>query len=240
MTLPPLPLPPFGLDNALGDDTNANYAVVVVGRRIRPDLDRWGSPQRLLAVRAAIDAWAAKAQLPLALVYSNTSINWSPNDPQERVREAPDSVIGLVTAYVRRVDEDEASARIAPEAFDLTLFERIPAAMWRELEEAHGLRFGDQREDIDDDSDDDAEDADDEAAASRRFTDEPAVYLVPSNWSSARLYPPEAQHPEGETVDGEPLLIVSSEDTTPLKRLGADDLEAVRAHQQLLLAVAYI
>lgn len=237
MKLPSLPLPPFGLDHALGKDVNANYAVVVVGRRIRPDLTEWGSPQRLKAVRKAVDAWAAKAKLPLALVYANTSINWSPDDPQQELGEGRQSVVGLVTAYVRRTNEDEASTKVAPEAFDAALFERIPAAMWRELEEAHGLRFGDRREDDDDDLDDDDED---EAAASRRFIDEPGVYLVPSNWASARVYPPDARHPKGETVEGEPLFIVSSEDTTPLKRLGADDLEAVREHKHLLLAVAYI
>jgi hypothetical protein len=209
MTLPPLPLPDFVFDS------DTNYGVIVIGRAIEEGM--LPSPSRVKAVQDAVNAWAARTGLPLALEHAGTTINWSIEDDDDGGERAT-AMVGLVTAHVDGLGGDGPAVEVPAGALDLDLFARIPAELWTELETRHGVKFG--RSELRGDT----------------FVelDEPGVFLLPAGWTVASLYrASDTTFDEDGRPEGRPAITTSSEDTSVGKRL---DTAALRDVPLLLWA----
>jgi hypothetical protein len=216
MTLPSLPLPDFAFV------TENHYGVIVVGRAIAEGV--LTPPSRVKAVRDAVNNWAERTGLPLAYVHMGTTINWSVEDDEDG-GEWASAVIGLVTAYVDGTNQFAPAAKVGKEALDGSLYERIPAGMWSELEKQHGVTFGR------------AEKRD----GNWKEVDEPGVYLVPSGWSVASLYlAGSADLDESGRPQGRAAATAASDDTSVGKRLDSEEYGSLRTTaDDLLLWATY-
>lgn len=110
-----------------------NEGLIVVGRVVD---NGWKEHEKIEAVAAAVDAWAAKLSLPLGLVYCGTTINWPNEDPSY----SP-ILIGLVTFDGPGDDDEPIAGTVEPSQMALAQAEKIPAAFWSALEAEHGVTF---------------------------------------------------------------------------------------------------
>ncbi len=216
--MPSLPLPRFGFDEQ-------NYAVLVAGRYLSPEVLR--SRGHVKELEAFVRALAEKTALPLAFVYLGTTINWTLEGDDDNPAD-PDvaALIGLVIAYAT----GEQPVALAHDALDPSQPDRVPAALWSDLETQHAVRFG--------------------GHGDSAF--EEGIYLAPSGWSLGCLYAgtvtstcaggrivdgvmvPRLTH----EVKGSKLVMVASEEIPACKRLDIGKHAALLASASPLVLVA--
>ena len=120
-----------------------NEGLVVVGRPIESMKEH----DRIRALADAVDAWADRLSLPLALVFCGSTINWPPRRGEgspapHQVNDDPSHyglLIGLVTFDGAGDDDDDVAGVVEPSAMDRQQAERIPDAFWSDLHEKHGV-----------------------------------------------------------------------------------------------------
>ncbi|MFO0755790.1 MAG: hypothetical protein U0359_04835 [Byssovorax sp.] len=202
-------LPAFGQDRG-------QYGVLLAGRRYERAL----TANEVAEVAATVAAWEKKTGLPLALI--NPGMTWD-KGPDDEATEC--FYVGLVLAHAK----DGGPPVVADKKdLDVDSVDRVPAALFADLEEKHDLSFGEGDEDEDDDDDDEDDDG----------GEAEGLFLVPAGWAEASLHLGQVLKSDGRfRVEGELLATTASEDTVPGKLLDDELLEKVLDTSDALILV---
>lgn len=119
-------------------DSDENYAVVVVGRRISLDaLEDIGLTRgKATAIVDTVKQWARKSELPLCYVHMGTTVNWD-EDEDAPIEEGADAIVGAVLAVAVYPGEPTRLAKSQLAKIDAAA---LPDGLWEELADTHGLQ----------------------------------------------------------------------------------------------------
>jgi len=118
-------------------DTDENFAVIVLGRRVSLDSleDLEVTRRKLGAIVETVKTWAQTSGLPLCYVHMGTTVNWDEDD-DAIIDEGADAVIGVALAVGVYPGEP---VRVSTATLQKVSEEQIPEAFWAELQNSHGL-----------------------------------------------------------------------------------------------------